>query len=70
MWEICQYGKARGYTTLDLGGVDFDDPQKYGITDFKQSFGGKITDTFICRYETPFFRLIRQMVRLSGREIH
>lgn len=53
--ELSKIGIERGFKTLDLGGIDLDDPQKAGITQFKLSFGGEILPVIIGRFEKPHF---------------
>jgi len=53
--EICKFGIANGYKTVDMGGVDLTG-QKSGITQFKLSLGGKITDVFLGRYMKDNFK--------------
>lgn len=69
VYEICQYAKDHGYTRLDLGGVNFDDPVKQGISQFKMSFGSEIVDTSICRSLTPFFQKVKKIFFIFKRDI-
>jgi len=70
IWELCLYGKKRGFHTLDLAGANFLDPTKRTIADFKKSFGGTITEGYIYRYETPFFRLFKKILHVAGMNIN
>lgn len=63
IFEICKYGQDHGYELLDLGGVDFDDPVKVGISRFKQSFGGDIVDAYNYRYCTQQFEALRKQLK-------
>jgi len=70
IWELCLYGKKRGFHTLDLAGADFSDPTKKTIANFKNSFGGTITEGYIYRYETLIFRIFKKVVHIAGMNIH
>lgn len=70
IWEICRYGKAHNYQTLDLGGINFNEKEKSGITQFKQSFNGRIVDVYIYRYESPFFHFLRKFLLKTGFNIN
>lgn len=39
-WEVFKWGKERGYTIFDFGGVGRSD-KEYGVRDYKKKFGGK-----------------------------
>jgi len=52
--EICKFGIANGYQTVDLGGVDLSG-QKSGITQFKLSLGGELVDVFLGRHMKETF---------------
>lgn len=49
VWEAIKYAKAKGMKEFDLGGyyVGEDDKQKKSISEFKKSFGGKLTVRYI-----------------------
>jgi len=70
VWEICKYGKNRGYKKIDLGGINFNDPAKRGVAQFKGSFGGIIQDIYIYRYETKAFKFARSVLNYFRRNIH
>lgn len=69
VWEICKYAHAQGMRRFDLGGVNFADPVKAGISQFKQSFGGTITPVLTCRYERFPFPMIKKILAVLGRDI-
>lgn len=64
-FEICKYAKANNYHKFDLSGVNFTDPTKAGLTRFKQSFGGPITDVYVCKYMTEEFRQFKDRLKLN-----
>jgi hypothetical protein len=64
IWEICKYGKNKKYLKLDLGGINFEEKNKEGITKFKLSFGGNIEDSYIYRYQTLKFIILRKILLL------
>ena len=68
-FEVCKYGQANGYKKFDLSGVNFDDPTKAGLTRFKQSFGGPITDVYVCKYMTKDFRDFREKLKANKIDI-
>lgn len=68
-WEVMKWGKAHQRKIFDLGGVT-DDPSKAGIKDFKMSFGGNLTDIYMCRFTTPAFSLAKKTLNLFGRNIN
>lgn len=70
VWEVCRYGKERGYAKVDLGGINFEDPAKRGVAQFKSSFGGDIRDVYVYRHETSLFALLKRALNWFGRNIH
>lgn len=70
VWEAAKYGKSRGYLKLDLGGINFTDPVKEGVAQFKSSFGGVIQDVFIYRYETRTFKALKKILNFFSKNIH
>lgn len=69
IWEVCKYAKGSNFKILDLGIINFAEPDKEGIAAFKNSFGGDIVNVYIFRYETPVFKIIRKILNLYGRNI-
>src|SRR5687767_7200898 len=67
VWEICLYGKSRGYEHLDLGGIDLEDEEKRGVAMFKQSFQGDVVDVVVYRSSSSLFRLAQRTTTLLGR---
>ena len=68
-WEACLLGLDSGYRYVDLGGLDPDDPDKRGVTAFKQSFGGEMVKIFVYRYATPYWRELSQRELTAGRMV-
>lgn len=66
VWKMCEWGSANGRTLLDLGGVNFTDPAKVGVLQFKQSFGGELIEVPIYRYDAPEFAEYRKQLNESG----
>jgi len=66
IWNLCGWASARGRTLLDLGGVNFTDPAKAGIVQFKESFGGDLIEVSIYRYDTCTFAEYRKQLNASG----
>jgi hypothetical protein len=69
VYELCKFGVKGRFSTLDLGGVDFADPLKVGITNFKLSFGGAIVPVKIGRYSKPAFEEKLPMLKAMGLDI-
>ena len=59
IWEACQYGKSKSNALFDLGALNFTDPRKKSITDFKSGFGGEIVDEYTYTYESPLFHFLK-----------
>lgn len=69
LWEACALGIAEGRTEFDMGGVDFTDPAKRGISEFKRRFGGETVNIYIYRYTTPAWADVTQQQQEEGKEI-
>ncbi|KAB2914723.1 MAG: hypothetical protein F9K23_13420 [Bacteroidetes bacterium] len=69
IFEFCKYGIENGFATLDLGGVDLNDPSKAGITQFKQSFGIEIIPVKIGRYTSQTFNEKEHLIRENGYDL-
>jgi len=70
IWEICKYGKGSNYKKIDLGGINFSEQGKGGVTQFKESFGAEIIDVYVYRYETRIFKLLKKILELFKRKIN
>ena len=64
IWEICKYGAKCDYKTVDLGGINFGEPDKEGIRLFKESFGGLVAPVYIYHYETRMFKLLKKILTI------
>jgi hypothetical protein len=62
MWEICLWGKAGGYNSLDLASVNFKNPDVSNITQFKMSFGGKVINEYTYTYKSFAYSIIEKLV--------
>ncbi len=69
VFELCQFAAAKGFHTLDLGGLDLHDPAKAGITKFKLSLGGKVVPVVIARFISARFREQESLIREAGYDI-
>lgn len=69
VFEICNYAIEKGYSTLDLGGVDLIDPNKIGISRFKMSLGGKVVPVIIARWGNNKYFEHKEIVRSKGWDI-
>ncbi len=55
IWEICLWGKRKGFCSLDMATVNLTEKEKEGITRFKMSFGGEIVDEYTYSYKSKPF---------------
>lgn len=67
VYEICKYGKERGYKLFDLGSMpaNLNDPKKAGIAEFKGSFGGKLEDEYTHTYKSKIYRTFEKLVGIK-----
>lgn len=63
MYDICKYGSEHGYESLDLASVNLSDPAKSGITQFKLSFGGDISDEYTYTYRSSIIQILSKLKR-------
>lgn len=54
--EICKHGNTKGYRLLDMASANFTNSAKAGITQFKSSFGGVVSDEYTYTYKSPLAR--------------
>ncbi len=66
VYEICKYGAANGFSQLDLGGVDLNDPAKSGISQFKLSLGSKVIPVKLARWSNDHFKTNEHVIRDNG----
>ena len=64
VYEICAYGQERGFSFLDLAGINLTDQRKSGITAFKRSFGGDIADEYTYTYRSPMFSALMKLKKI------
>ena len=57
IWDICKWGTAGGYESLDLGSVNFENPVTANITNFKMSFKGPVIDEYTYLWKSKPFVL-------------
>jgi hypothetical protein len=65
MWEICQWGHANGFVSLDLAFMNLEDPAKKGVTAFKMSFGGKTMPSYIYMYKSRGFTFFERFASVK-----
>jgi hypothetical protein len=58
IYEVCQYGSMAGRELLDMASINMHNQKKQGITKFKLSFGGTITNEYIYTYRSPLIRFL------------
>ncbi len=58
VFELAKCARERGYTWLDLGGVNLKDEAKAGIDAFKLSFGARLIDEYTYTYKGGLFGLL------------
>lgn len=69
VYELCNIALTQNKTQLDLGGIDFDNPSKKGIADFKLSFGSEITPVNLGRFEKETFTAKKELIKSKGIDI-
>lgn len=62
VWEICRWGKGRGFVSLDLASVNFNNPKTANITKFKMSFGGGVVNEYTYVYRSKTFLFFERLV--------
>ena len=67
--DICNYAIENGFRGVDLGGIDFSDPAKEGISRFKTSLGGKIIPVKLARYTNATYEQKKAQVFEMGYDI-
>ncbi len=65
VYEICKYGIENNFARFDFCGINFTDPKKKGITDFKLGFGGETVDEFIYIYKGGVMKLIEKLFSIK-----
>ena len=67
VYEICKYGKERGYKLFDLGSMpsDLQAKKKAGIAAFKGAFGGKLEDEYTYTYKSKLYRLLEKLAKIK-----
>lgn len=59
VFEACVYAIEQGLKGVDLTYVNFEDPRKKGVTDFKMGFKGELVEEYRYEYVGKFARLLR-----------
>ncbi len=67
--NICNYAIENGFKSVDLGGVDFSDPAKEGISRFKTSLGGEVLPVKLARYSNANYEMNKAKVFEMGYDI-
>ncbi len=62
--ELCKYGNKNGYTLLDMASANVTDPNKAGITQFKNSFGGILEDEYTYTYKARVPRFLGKLRKI------
>lgn len=65
IWEICRWGKANGFESLDMASVNFENPKTASITKFKMSFGGDVIEEYTHIYKSSLFGLLEKLVSVK-----
>ncbi|HEY4505501.1 MAG TPA: hypothetical protein VJG67_02325 [Candidatus Paceibacterota bacterium] len=66
IWEVCLWGKANGFRSLDMATVNLTDKEKEGIMKFKLSFGGDMADEYTYLYKSKLFRYSEKAALLKN----
>ncbi|MES2651664.1 MAG: hypothetical protein V4663_07985 [Bacteroidota bacterium] len=69
VFDICNYAINNNFKKVDLGGVDFSDPAKEGISRFKTSLGGEILPVKLARYTNANYEQKKAQVFEMGYDI-
>jgi hypothetical protein len=69
VYEWCQFAIHQGFQSLDLGGIDLQDPTKAGIAQFKLFLGGRPSPVIIARHASEKFKAQAAQIRQSGYDI-
>ncbi len=62
MYEAIKWGWENKFSYFDLNGVNFTDPAKKGITEFKLGFGGEVVEEYTYTYKKPLFKILEKLV--------
>ncbi len=62
MYEAIKWAQENNFSAFDLNGVNFVDPAKKGITEFKLGFGGQVVNEYTYTYKKPLFRILEKLV--------
>lgn len=66
IYEICRFASNHNYSFVDLGSLNFTNPEKSGITNFKLTFNPIVADEYHYIYRSKLFLLIKKLLRLLG----
>lgn len=58
VYEICKFGNKGEYMLLDMASANFTNLARAGITQFKNSFGGEVTDEYTYTFKKNMPRLL------------
>lgn len=62
VWEVCLWGKARNFISLDMASVNISNPKTESIARFKMSFGKDLSDEYIYIYKSATFAFFEKLV--------
>lgn len=62
VWEICRWGKERGFSSVDMASVNLDNPKTASIARFKMNFGGELVKEYTYLYKSKAFRFFERFV--------
>ncbi len=65
MYEAIKYAEQQGIPLFDFNGVNLEDPTKKGISEFKMSFGGELSNEYIYTYKSPLVKLLEKILKLK-----
>ena len=66
MWEICLWGKANDFNSLDLASVNFKNPNVSNITKFKMSFGGEVINEYTYTYKSAAYYFLERFAVIKN----
>jgi len=65
IYEVCVYGRSKGYRWFDLGSINLTDTEKSSIAQFKSFFRGELIDEYTYFRKSRFFKILEKFVKIK-----
>lgn len=65
VYEVCRFAHNKGFTFVGLGSVNFSDPQKARVAQFKNFFGGRVEHEYTYTYKSALFKFFEKFLALK-----